>query len=184
VLYQADASTGFDDWTKAAGWKTVNGMLVNDGSSDTVVFVAAPFDPTVPDYAVEIEMQWLRERTEYSTAGVVARGGSETGYWAGLLGPACNRDGAIMLWSGEVLPDPQTCNRSMEVAIEGSAIERDSEWHTYRIEVTGNVIRVMVDDIVVIETSDNRFLSTGQVGVWSTNAQVNIRRLTVIALGS
>jgi hypothetical protein len=59
----------------------------------------------------------------------------------------------------------------------------DADWHTYRILVQGNVIRVLLDGTLVIETTNNRYLSPGQVGVWSHGAEVNIRRVSVIALG-
>ena len=36
----------------------------------------------------------------------------------------------------------------------------------------------------MLETSDNRYLSPGQVGVWSQGAQVNIRRFSVSAIGN
>lgn len=68
--------------------------------------------------------------------------------------------------------------------ITRTEIKLDSDWHTYRLEVQGNSIRVLLDGTVVIETSDNRYLSPGQVGLWSQGTQVNVRRFSVIALGN
>ena len=172
VLYQADTSGGLADWSGAGGWQSVSGLLVNDGSSHTAVFSGAPFQIPVPDYAVEVEMQYVRGGNSF---GIVARGGDSAGYWAGF--GDCYDD-AIRIWSG---PPPHSyyCDR----AFAKTRMELDSEWHTYRLEVQGNSIRVLLDDTPVIETTDNLYLSAGQVGVWSDGAQVTIRRFSVIALG-
>lgn len=177
VLYEADTSGGLAEWSGAGGWQTVGGMLVNDGTSDTPTFIDAPFQPSTLDYAIEVEMQWARDG---ETFGVVARGGDGAGYWAGFA-PDCNwepNEDDIILWAPLI---ESFCAEDGRIA--GTEVGLDSEWHTYRLEVQGNTIRVLLDGTVVIETSDNRFLSPGQVGLWSDGAQVNVRRFSVIALG-
>lgn len=179
VLYQDDATTGFEGWSSAGGWITAGGMLVNDGSNDSANFNAAPYEAPGPDYAVEVEMQWVREGDTY---GIVVRGGGDdAGYWIGPASPSGCSDFWLALWAGPA--SRGSCIGSSYSFLETSDITIDSEWHTYRIEVRGNAIRVLLDGATVIETTDNRFLTSGQVGVWSEGAQVNIRRFTVIALG-
>jgi hypothetical protein len=56
------------------------------------------------------------------------------------------------------------------------------DWHTYRLEVSGNRITLRIDKQVMINTADNRFLSAGGVGLWSTEYQLEVRRFRVIAL--
>ena len=155
----------------------MGGMLVNDGTSDAPLFIGAPFQPTTPDYAVEVEMQWARDG---ETFGFVARGGDEGGYWVGFA-PDCNwepNEDDIVLWAPLI---DSFC--AEEGRIAGTEVELDTEWHTYRLEVQGNIVRVFLDGGLMIETTDNRFLSAGQVGLWSDGAQVNVRSFTVIALG-
>lgn len=174
ILYQADASGGFEEWSHAGGWVTVSGTLVNDGSNENYNFTAAPFTAPGSDYAVEAEIQWARGGR---TFGIVARGGNEEGYAAGFS-PRCSGYGAATyLWTVSRDGD----ERCESIAYLEGAV--DTNWHTLRLEVQGNAIRVFLDGAKVIETTDNRFLTSGVVGVWSNGAQVNIRRFTVISLG-
>lgn len=170
VLYQADTSGGLAEWAGGDGWQTVSGMLVNDGTGEGL-FKAAPFEVPMTDYAVEVEMQWVRDGDSF---GVVARLGEVRGYYAGYYdGNDCRYDfEAICLWGAD-----------NEEPIAKTDLLLDSEWHVYRLEVQGNAVRVFVDGTLVIETSDNSFLTAGKAGLWSDGAQVNIRRFTVIALG-
>jgi hypothetical protein len=173
VLYQADADGGFEDWSHAGGWHAVSGMLVNDGSSDKPLFTAAPYQVGMPDYAVEVEMQRVREGYDF---GVVVRGGEDGGYWVG--GTRCNSEMWLWVWVGKAASG---CSPNSSLT-EKREVALGSDWHTYRVEVQGNAIRVFVDGTKVFETTDNRFLTSGLVGIWSQGAQVNIRRFTVMAL--
>ncbi len=178
VLYQADASTGFDDWSNAGGWVTVSGMLVNDGSSDKPIFTAAPIEVPGSDYAIEVEIQWARDG---ETFGVVARGEDDGGYWAGFGDVNCYDFWELALWAGPANLGGG-CGLDASNIISKSDVKLDTDWHTYRIEVQGNIIRVFLDGTKILDTTDNRSLTSGQVGVWSDGAQVNVRRFTVISL--
>jgi hypothetical protein len=59
-----------------------------------------------------------------------------------------------------------------------------SDWHTYRIEVEGNEMRVFVDGSQLVETVDNTLISNegGQLAIFSYYLQVNVRSFKVIAL--
>lgn len=179
VLYEADTSGGFEEWPNSGGWQTVSGMLVNDGSSEISSFMPAPYQVGLPDYAVEVEMQWIREG---ETFGIVVRGVDDGGYWIGGTS-SCASGRWLVVWGGPA--QALGCPGRERNALPESFIDFgiDNQWHTYRIEVRGNLIRVSVDGTLLLETSDNRYLSSGQVGVWSQGAQVNIRRFSVIALG-
>jgi hypothetical protein len=170
-LYQADTSGGLAEWAGADGWQTVSGMLVNDGRGEGL-FKAAPFEIPVADYAIEVEMQFVRGENR-SSFGVVAREHSGDGYFAGYHDDGgCGWDWkTICLWGTAYGP------------IGKADLVIDSEWHVYRLEVQGNTLRVFVDGTLVIETSDNSFLSAGKAGLWSNGAQVNVRRFSIIALG-
>ena len=57
-----------------------------------------------------------------------------------------------------------------------------TDWHTYRAEFKGNTIRLLVDGATVVETSDNRHLTGGGIGLWCKTAQINVRSFKVVAL--
>lgn len=170
VLYQADTNGGLAEMAGGDGWQTVSGMLVNDGTGEGL-FKAAPFQLPTTDYAVEVEMQWVRGGDSF---GIVARMGDTRGYHAGYYdGYDCRYDfKAICLWGADY-----------RKPIAKTDLLLNSDWHVYRLEVQGNTVRVFVDGTLVIETSDNSFLSAGKAGLWSDGAQVNIRRFTISSLG-
>ena len=179
VLYQADWSSGLNGWPGLYGWKVLNGMLLNDGSNnDRTNWIAAPYEPGVADiadYAVEAEIQLVTEPS-CVTFGVVAR----EKYQAGVR----------LAWN------PFPCTHEMSYVygdeamiglVEGGDIAaidytRDMEWHTYRVEVKGNTIKLLIDGASIVETADNRYLTGGKVGLWSADGQVSVRSFRVIAL--
>lgn len=180
VLYEANTSESFAEWSGAGGWHTAAGMLVNDGTDDSAMLIRAPYQVPMADYAIEVEMKWVRGG---ETFGIVARAGTDgSGYWFGAW-PRCNAD-YDFVWTA---PPDDSCDmwlihgRSQSIAF--TERELDSEWHTYRLEVQGNEIRTLLDGEVMMETSDNQFLTSGRVGLWSHGAQVSVARFSVIALG-
>src|SRR5437868_8336072 len=58
VLYQADWSHGLSGWQASQGWKVAQGQLQADSLTDSSII--APYQSTVPDYAVETRIQIVR----------------------------------------------------------------------------------------------------------------------------
>ena len=172
VLYEANWLDGADDWPTTFGWSAFGGMLINDGSSADMSgwksnWTAAPFEPQTPDYAVEAEIQMVRD-PGCGSFGLVIRGehGSLRGYQT-----LVHNCGYKLL----VLQDP-------DVELARRDYSSGSDWHLYRVEAEGNVIRVFVDGIQVFEETDNRFLSPGRVGILSDRTQINVRSFRVLAM--
>jgi len=46
-------------------------------------------------------------------------------------------------------------------------LEIGEDWHTYRMEVDGNTLRVFHDGRLALEAVDNRYLTGGKIGLWS-----------------
>ncbi len=164
VLYESDWSDGLSGWFGSSDWKSVNGMLVSDGTNnDSQLSITAPYAITVtPDYAIEAEIQVLRSGG-CSSFGLVARAEEDRrGYRAGVN--YCEFDGAS-LWDFPDIPhvpyDPGTA------------------WHTYRLQVVGNALTFIIDGTPVISAIDNRYLAPGRVGLWSDEVQLNVRRFSV-----
>ena len=63
-----------------------------------------------------------------------------------------------------------------------AAFDTGQKWHTYRLEVQGNVIKLSVDGVPMLEAADNHYLSSGKVGIFTIDAQINVRSFKVIKL--
>jgi hypothetical protein len=57
-----------------------------------------------------------------------------------------------------------------------------SGFHTYRVEVKYNMIRLLVDGAQLLSVTDNRYITGEQVGLWSYDAQLNVSSFKVVAL--
>jgi hypothetical protein len=183
VLYEADWSSGLNGWPGIFGWKALNGMLLNDGTNgDRTNWIAAPYEPgagDIADYAMEAEIQLVTEPS-CVTFGIVAREKYQAGVRLAWNPFACTHEmsyvygdeAMIMLVEGGDYRD----------TIAATDYTRDMEWHTHRLEVRGNTIKLLIDGASVVETADNRYLTGGRVGLWSADAQVSVRSFKVIAL--
>jgi hypothetical protein len=179
VLYEADTSGGLERFDAGPGWNTVNGMLVSDGSAESVVY--APYDPgDLADYAIEVEIQFIDPRPDSRDDvgfGIIARdsgdGGIDAYYWNNYTYEVAGSS-----------VEPGLRLRSGEDKIAGQEFPLDGEWHTYRLEVEGNQIRLYVDSGLVLFAQDNKFLNPGLAGLWvSENAQINVRAFRIVTLG-
>jgi hypothetical protein len=168
VLYQADWSNGSNGWPMTFGWQVLTGTLVNDGSNVDntsggwkINWIAAPYEPTSPDYRVEADIQ-LVSVGNCGSFGIVARSGYEAGV--------------------------HHCYGGESIALNGEQADRHigerqfvagTDWHTYSIRADGNTYQVLVDGAVMINSVDNRHLSSGQVGLWADRVQINVRNFRV-----
>ncbi len=178
VLYEeANWSGGLGGWLGSDDWKAVSGLLVNDGSQGNPFnwWITAPYQPTTANYAIEVEVQLLNPGcgATYKMFGLVARATNRGGVLAGF---ECGGRGPEMV--------VQT-DRSHFYFFQPTHTRQfnpKQEWHTYRLEVYGNTIRLLVGDVVVLELADNRHLSPGKVGLFSVGAQISVRSFKVVAL--
>ncbi len=181
VLYQADWSGGAGDWATGASWKTVGGMLVNDGTDRSVGLLLSPFQPgNAADYAVEAEIQFVRTTATGgfdtdASFGLATRLGKQAGYRAGYMD-----SGTFGPYAG-IWPASATELR-LNASIARGNFAPKAGWHVYRLEVRANTIRFLVDNAVIIDAQDNLFLAPGQVGIWCDRMQINIRSFKVLAL--
>lgn len=164
VLYAIDDwSTGVSGWAAAGQWKTVGGMLVTDGTSDS--FAVAPVDLTdYPDYAVECEVQIVHP-DDGTVVMLLARLINGTAYYGGFDGAA-----------------PRMVVGFDTIALGDARFVLDSEWHKYRLEVRGNSIKLFMEQAEVARATDNTRLQPGTVGIYCGNGQINVRMFRVIEL--
>jgi hypothetical protein len=157
VLYQADWSQGFAGWNGPPDWKTVSGMLVNDGTAVGSRNIVAPYRPSTADYAIEIEMRV--HGAPPGGGGLFAREGYYSGRWYNQI---------TICATGE-------CDAWQET-------RTDQEWHSYRLEARGNSLKLFVDGDPRLETTDNKYLAPGRVGLWANSAQISVRSFKIIQL--
>jgi hypothetical protein len=164
VLYECtDWSTGLSGWAAAGQWKTVAGMLVTDGSSDS--FAVAPVDlGEQRNYAVECEIQILAPDAGTDVY-LMARMTNGLGYWAGFNG----ENERLVVGFGE-----------SDIADAHFAL--DGQWHKYRLELYDNTLKLRFEDAELVRAADNRALEAGTVGIYCGKGQINVRAFRVVAL--
>jgi hypothetical protein len=184
VLYEANADLGWSGWS-AASWHVLSDRLSNDGLSEGV-WITAPYHPErVADYAVEAEIRLSRR--EETCEGVVGDGeGGTIDYSYGIVVRA------VTAGSYDVGFHSVTCRQRASIyagreeraakRVDDVAALSDTSWHTYRVEVEGIFVRLLVDGEVIVQTTDDQFTKGGQVGLWSNNLELDVRRFRVIAL--
>jgi hypothetical protein len=183
VLYDAG---NFNDWsfTSTPDWTHLRGMLLNNGAHGGHDFapIFAPYRPESADYAVEADLRVTKEGLSF---GIVVRadippGRKREGYAAGMganLARPVQHPTHICYLEGIRSPFIQN-----GCILDGQIFPPGPDWHTYRVEASGNEIRLLIDGKVMVNTRDNRFLSAGRVGLWSSQYQLDVRSFRVIAL--
>jgi hypothetical protein len=158
VLYEAGR---FEHWSfpLTPDWTRLHGMLLNNGTHRGSVSapIFAPYRPALANYAVEADIRVIEEGDSF---GVVVRVDDDgRGYAAGVGRKGGQPFGGML-----------------------SGFEPGKDWHTYRIEVRGNVFTLYIDGTVKSSVTNNRLLSAGRVCLWSNRYQLEVRSFKVIAL--
>ncbi len=175
ILYQADWSQGLDGWVGSQDWKTQDGMLVSDGTNQPTSAagptILAPYQVTASgNFAIEIRVAFKTDQN-FSSDPLLFHGSSTADGWQGYKLTVCVCPvGNIRLTSddyndvlGRALFDPGTA------------------WHTYRVEVRGSTMTVIVDGTTLLTVHDSRYLSGGQVGIKSST-QITVSSFTITSL--
>jgi hypothetical protein len=175
--YVADWSSGMGGWAGPSDWKTLGGMLLNDGSGEYSVFqpIFAPPPKLDSDYAVEAEIRVIQGGG--SSFGIVVRADGNGGGYAAGVGSGWNGTSGISDlrgWWGT-----SDLNGRLK---EGKIFDPEATWHMYRVEVRGNVITLMVGQTVLAIVSDNKYLAGGTVGLWCNQYQLEVRSFKVTSL--
>lgn len=179
ILYQANWTAGLAGWTGDASWSATGGTLVNNGGVGPVagVFVAAPYHPPTPDYAVEADIQFTGSG---GYVGVFAR-----------CTTSCGSDAATTAYFGIVSASTQKAR--IVVDVNGTAkfydtpYSPDTQRHVYRLECKGNHLTFLVDGHEEVPENaafqtDNTIPMGGEVGLAANAANVTVYRFTVYSL--
>jgi hypothetical protein len=124
---------------------------------------------------------------QFDSFGIVVRGGEAAsasasassqgaGYKAGIDGQTGYVGGPLeavrITRPGQYGPKP----------IAKAKFNPGKDWHLYRVEADGNTLKLLIDCAVIAKGVDNKYLSAGQVGLWSDGAQLNVRSFKVLRL--
>jgi hypothetical protein len=178
VLFQANWSQGLSGWSGTQGWTIVQGQLeVNSGSSATL---AIPYRPVVSNYAIEVRLQVVRLLQDHGGSFVfaAAKQKGKDGYQAGVLdlkkpGPFGSHPQA------QALIDPY--NDMSQGCCQPIDYEPGYEWHTYRIEVRDNEVRLL-DDGTQIAHADSNATDTLSNGPLSLNSSLVVLRISSLSI--
>jgi hypothetical protein len=181
VLFQANWTHGLSSWQATARWKVVSGQLeANSSNSDSLTI---PYKLTVSDYAIEVRFQivgLLVKDGGYFTIVATKQPGKD-GYQAGVsdlkgAGPFGSHPQA------QVFIDPESDTT------QGTGLPIDYEpgfgWHTFRIEVQGNEVRMLDGGTQIGRASSDRTdqLSNGPLGLAIAGIEVRVSSLRIVTL--
>ena len=158
-VYAANWSGGEDDWTLPDGWSVENGTLVSTGAG--AANLVAPFAPTGPNYAVEVELIITGDAPCPAKVGAFARwepvAGSETEFQSGYLAGVCATEWEIASITDTVENQQQLANGDHQLG---------SGEHTYRFEVEGDQLRLFIDDEFIGGATDDEYDQEGVPGIY------------------
>ena len=184
VLYQADWSHGLVGWQGTQGWKVVQGQLETDSSGSATFTI--PYQLSVSDYALEIRLLIVRLLSQNGGSSFTifaTRAPGKDGFQAG----ASNLVDSVTRPFGshpqsQVFLDPYgdaAPNTGLPVAYYPG-----SGWHTYRVEVKGNEVRLLADGVQIGNTSSEQtdVLSNGPLGLSSELVILRVSSVRILTL--
>jgi hypothetical protein len=172
--------------TLASGsWSATADALVNPGSSAVaepwLVLSAVPS----ADFAVEAEIRVtgrLESVCDQSFGLVAGSPGADQVFGGGLIFPCASdtpraRLTDVSVWENGYNADPVLAEETFDPG---------SEWHTYRFELRGDDVRLLVDgaDVVSGTVGAPVDASSGdaQAGLWAQGVQLKVRKVSVQVL--
>jgi hypothetical protein len=172
--------------TLASGsWSATADALVNPGSSAVaepwLVLSAVPS----ADFAVEAEIRVtgrLESVCDQSFGLVAGSPGANQVFGGGLIFPCASdtpraRLTDVSVWENGYNADPVLAEETFDPG---------SEWHTYRFELRGDDVRLLVDgaDVVAGTVGAPVDASSGdaQAGLWAQGVQLKVRKVSVQVL--
>ncbi len=180
LLYRADWSSGTNGWIGSSEWKVVNGKLLSDGTnagynaapvgSDSFM---SPYRPTTTNYAIEARIQILDTPNNCYLAirgRVQTDGSGYDGYFVGF--DSFYGDADIGYFSPA----------AGFVSITSQSFGPGVSEHLYRAEFRDNLITLKIDNHIMVQTTDNRFINMGQVGLENGDCQISVSSFEVLAL--
>lgn len=182
ALYVARSGDDLSDW--ASGSWSVDGdrLVFQVATNDAEAWTVGPFRPDEDAYAVEAELrvQFTDRAVGCQTFGLVtatadiARGGGVAFGCPPQPIQAGLRD--VSNWETGYFRTPE---------LDTAAFDPGDGWHTYRLEVRGRDLRLLIDDEDIAESTTTAGLPAGvesEIGLWSQGVGLEVRRIAVLPL--
>jgi len=171
VLYQADWSTGLDGWVGSPDWKVQNSMLISNGTN----LPSATAGPTIraPYQLAPSGNFAIQARIQAPTNGLfdplLFHGSATANGWQGYKLTVCG------------CKDIRITSDDLNDVLGRAPFVPGTNWHTYRVEVRGPAMTVIVDGKPLFTANDSRFLSGRRVGIKSST-QLMVSSFKIMSL--
>lgn len=171
ILYQENGSDNWQGWALSSDWKVVTqGLLISTGSGNIPSAVAPYSIPGLSNFAVEAVID-LPDGWTRGGIGITACGSTQ-GNWQGYVG------GLESDSYGPLAAVNRTNDQLGNIRFDPGKAQ-----HTYRLEIRGNIITLLIDSAPVVHVSDATYLPCGpQIGLWNSDGVIHVSSFKVIAL--
>jgi len=186
VIFEAPGRNELENLA-AGSWTASADALVNPGSSAVaepwLVLTAVPS----VDFAVEAEMRVngvlssVCDQSFGLTAGVPD---ADQVYGGGLIFPCAAETARARLTDVSVWED----GYNADPVLAEETFDPGDDWHTYRLELHGDDLRLLIDgaDVVsgTLETPIDTSSGEAQAGLWAQGVELDVRKVVVESLPS
>ena len=184
-LYNADWSKDMaaSGWSGSTVWQVLSGMLVSSNNNNITVsdtgLITCPFSPPTPNYAVEASIGLIKEgNTSSPGMGIFVRGdGNGNGYWLGYSGSFYYNSN----YSASIFAQSSTAQGNLN-SLKITQFSLDDKFHTWRVEAKDDKITVLLDGIPKMQFQDTNYLAGKQIGLFSSEDQVQVQSFKVFSL--
>ena len=184
VVFEASGPNELESLASGS-WSAAADALVNAGSSAVaepgIVLSAVPGTA----FAVEAEMRvngLLDSVCDQSFGLTAGSPGAEQVYGGGLIFPCAAGTARARLTDVSVWED----GYNADPALAEESFDPGDEWHTYRFELRGDELRLLVDGAEVVSgTLDapiDASAADAQAGLWAQGVQLEVRQVSVLSL--
>jgi transcriptional regulator with XRE-family HTH domain len=180
ALYQAQWSKDRGGWIASSRWHWSDqegGMITTDSQTNSLMF--APYQPSSSTYAVEASIQYLSHTDWPANAFGVLVGRTRD------KGEVCGvgvHEQPEHLFIGQLAVPTRQNQPIIADTVSRSAVVMDTQWHTYRVEVTPSHLRFFFDGKFIAQVLNETHIQQGQVGIYVVGTYVKIRNFAVFAL--
>ncbi|WP_069805918.1 hypothetical protein [Thermogemmatispora onikobensis] len=187
ILCQADAAHGWKGWTGSADWKVFNGQLLNDGTNEDDSLqptIGAPCSlDGITNYAVEATLQIISLNDTYNDGfGITVRGDPTQNPWRGYIAGITYREFDDNPYQAIIAANNRPSISSNSQALATVPFNPGNHSHLYRVEVKANSLKLLIDGGQELAVTDNRYLTTTQVGLSCFGFQLIITSFKVTSL--
>nr|BBH93924.1 hypothetical protein KTA_21230 [Thermogemmatispora argillosa] len=187
ILCQADAAHGWNGWSGSSDWKVLNGQLLNDGTNDDESLqptIGAPCSlGGVSNYAVEVTLQITSANSSYNDGfGITVRGDPTKNPWHGYIAAITYEGLDNNPYQARLIANGYYTFSIDSQILASVPFNPGNRSHTYRVEVKGNSLKLLIDGGQLLAVTDNRYLTTTQVGLSCFGFQLAITSFKVIGL--